>query len=140
MIPRRSKYFREWQAIAKINFTPGVLADMKEAKAHITHELYSEQSAINTIEKNMKRIRQLAAFPMIGAPLSSIIDLQVLHRFPLYGNYTAFYKVEDGRVYIIRVFYRRRTLCRCFSEKYITNKQKAADQRAAAIYVFGIMG
>ena len=62
--------------MAKINFTPDALEDMKEIKAYITDELCSEQSAINTIEKIMKRIRQLADFPEIGAPLSSIISLK----------------------------------------------------------------
>ena len=52
--------------MAKINFTPDALEDMKEIKAYITDELCSEQSAINTIEKIMKRIRQLADFPEIG--------------------------------------------------------------------------
>jgi plasmid stabilization system protein ParE len=82
---------------------------MKEIKAYITDELCSEQSAINTIEKIMKRIRQLADFPEIGAPLSSIINLQVPYRFLVCGNYTAFYKVEGGdEVHIIRVLYGRR--------------------------------
>ena len=44
-------------AMAKINFTPDALEDMREIKAYITDELCSEQSAINTIEKIMKRIR-----------------------------------------------------------------------------------
>ena len=96
--------------MAKINFTPDALEDMKEIKAYITDELCSEQSAINTIEKIMKRIRQLADFPEIGAPLSSIISLEVPYRFLVCGNYTAFYKVEgdDDEVHIIRVLYGRR--------------------------------
>ena len=82
---------------------------MKEIKAYITDELCSEQSAINTIEKIMKRIRQLLAdFPEIGAPLSSIISLEVPYRFLVRGNYTAFYKVEGDEVHIIRVLYGRR--------------------------------
>ena len=84
--------------MAKINFTPDALEDMKEIKAYITDELCSEQSAINTIEKIMKRIRQLADFPEIGAPLSSIISLEVPYRFLVCGNYTAFYKVEGDEV------------------------------------------
>ena len=76
--------------MAKINFTPGALEDMKEIKAYITDELCSEQSAINTIEKIMRRIRQLADFPEIDAPLSSIISLEVPCRFLVCGNYTAF--------------------------------------------------
>ena len=58
--------------------------------------------------KIMKRIRQLADFPEIGAPLSSIISLEVPYRFLVCGNYTAFYKVEGDEIHIIRVLYGRR--------------------------------
>ena len=94
--------------MAKINFTPDAIDDMKAIKAYITDELCSEQSAINTIEKILKRIRQLGSFPEIGAPLSSIIDLEVPYRFLVCGNYTAFYKVDGEDVHIIRVLYGRR--------------------------------
>ena len=94
--------------MTKINFTPDALEDMKEIKAYITDELFSEQSAIKTIENIMKRIRQLADFPEIGAPLSSIISLEVPYCFLVCGNYTAFYKVEGDEVHIIRVLYGRR--------------------------------
>ena len=94
--------------MAKINFTPDALEDMKEIKAYITDELCNEQSAIHTTQKIMKRIRQLADFPEIGAPLSSIINLEVPYRFLVCGNYTAFYKVEGDEVYIIRVLLGRR--------------------------------
>ena len=94
--------------MAKINFTPDAMEDMKQIKAYITDELCSEQSAINTTQKIMKRIRQLGSFPDIGAPLSSIINLEVPYRFLVCGNYTAFYKVEGDEVNIIRVLYGRR--------------------------------
>ena len=63
--------------MAKIHFIPDALEDMKEIKAYITDELCSEQSAINTTQKIMKRIRELSGFPETGAPLSSIINLAV---------------------------------------------------------------
>ena len=94
--------------MAKINFTPDDLEDMKEIKAYITDELCSEQSAINTIEKIMKRIRLLEDFPEIGAPLCSVISLEVPYRFLVCGSYIAFYKVEGDEVHIIRVLYGRR--------------------------------
>ena len=81
---------------------------MKEIKAYITDELCSEQSAINTVEKIMKRLRQLGSFTESGAPLSSIINLEVPYRFLVCGNYTAFYKVEANEVRIIRVLNARR--------------------------------
>lgn len=94
--------------MAKINFTPDALEDMKEIKSYITDELCSEQSAINTIDKILKRIRQLADFPEIGAPLSSIINFEVPYRFLVCGNYIVFYKVYNDEVHIIRVLYGRR--------------------------------
>ena len=104
-------------AMAKINFTPDALEDMKEIKAYIADELCSERSAINTTQKIMKRIRQLADFPEIGAPLSSIINLEVPYRFLVCGNYTAFYKVEADEVHIVRVLYGRRNFMQILFDK-----------------------
>lgn len=94
--------------MAKINFTPDALEDMKKIKAYITDELCSEQTAIDTIEKIIKRIRRLADFPEIGAPLSSVINLEVPYRFLVCGNYNVFYKVDGDEVHIIRVLNSRR--------------------------------
>ena len=94
--------------MAKINFTPAALEDMKEIKVYITDELCSDQAAINTIQKIMERINQLADFPEIGAPLSSIICFDVPYRFLVCGHYTAFYKYDEDEVHIIRVLYGRR--------------------------------
>ena len=94
--------------MAKINFTPDALEDMKEIKAYIIEELCSEESAIRTVGNITKRIRRLSDFLESGAPLSSIINLEVPYRFLVCGNYTAFYKVEADEVHIIRVLYGRR--------------------------------
>lgn len=94
--------------MAKIHFTPAAIEDMKGIKAYITDELCSEQAAIHTVKKIMDRIRQLTDFPASGAPLSSIMDLDVPYRFLVCGNYTAFYKVEGDTVCIIRVLHCRR--------------------------------
>lgn len=94
--------------MAKINYSPSALEDLREIKSYISEELCSEPAAINTIEKIMKRIRQLADFPELGAPLSSIIDLEVPYRFLVCGNYIAFYKTDTDNVYIIRVLYGKR--------------------------------
>ena len=94
--------------MAKINYSPSALEDLREIKSYISEELCSEPAAINTIEKIMKRIRQLADFPDLGAPLSSIIDLEVPYRFLVCGNYIAFYKTDADNVYIIRVLYGKR--------------------------------
>ena len=89
--------------MAKIRFTPDALEDMKGIKAYIANELCDEPSALLTVQKIMDRIRRLADFPNLGAPLSSIILLDVPYRFLVCGNYMVFYKTERGEVYIIRV-------------------------------------
>jgi addiction module RelE/StbE family toxin len=94
--------------MAEICFTPDALEDLKEIKAYITDELCSETAAKNMIEKIMKRIRGLADFPKLGAPLTSVVGLEVPYRFLVCENYIAFYKVEGERVHIIRVLFGRR--------------------------------
>ena len=59
--------------MAKINFSPAAINDLKEIKSYITDDLCSEQAAVNLIKKIMMRIRQLEDFPEIGAHLSSIV-------------------------------------------------------------------
>ncbi len=94
--------------MAKVAFTPGASEDMKGIKAYIADELCSEQAAVKTVQKIMERIRRLEDFPDIGAPLFSIIALEVPYRFLVCGNHIAFYKVDDNEVHIIRVLYGRR--------------------------------
>lgn len=94
--------------MANISFTPDALCDLQKIKAYITDELCSEQAAENTLAKILKRIRQLSDFPELGAPLSSIVDMDVPYRFLVCGNYTAFYKTDGTDVRIIRVLYGKR--------------------------------
>lgn len=101
----------------KIVFTPDAIEDMKEIKAYITDERGSERSAIHTVEAIMKRIRRLSDFPEIGAPLSSVISLEVPYRFLVCGSYIAFYKVEGDRVHIIRVLHGRRNFMQILFRK-----------------------
>ena len=98
--------------MVEISFSPEAVSDLQRAKAYITNELCNEQAAVNTINKIMGRIRELAAFPEMGAPLSSIVDFETDYRFLVCGNYTAFYRFENQTVYIVRVLYGRRDFMR----------------------------
>lgn len=64
------------------------------------------------METITKRIRQLGTFPESGAPLSSIIALEVPCRFLVCGNDTVFYKVDGDEVHIIRLLYGKRNFMR----------------------------
>ena len=94
--------------MAEIRFSPEAIADLQQTKSYITDELCSEQAAVHTLERILKRIRILADFPESGAPLSSIVNVDTDNRFLVCGNYTAFYKVREQTVYILRVLYGRR--------------------------------
>ena len=98
--------------MADILFSPEAISDLQQTKAYITNELCNEQAAVNTIARIMDRIRRLAAFPEMGAPLSSIVDFETDYRFLACGNYTAFYRFENQTVYIARVLYGRRDFMR----------------------------
>ena len=63
---------------------------------------------MGTIAKITKKIYRLADFPASGAPLSSIVGFETDYRFLVCENYTAFYRIENQTVYIIRVLYGRR--------------------------------
>lgn len=98
--------------MADISFSPEAVADLQETKAYITEELCNEQAAISTIAKITGRIRELSRFPEMGAPLSSIVNLETDYRFLVCGNYTAFYRYENKTVYVVRILYGRRDFMR----------------------------
>ena len=94
--------------MTEIKLSPEAIFDLQQTKAYIANELCNEQAAVNTITKITNRIRMLADFPLSGAPLSSIVSFETDYRFLVCGNYTAFYRIDNQMVYIIRVLYGRR--------------------------------
>ena len=95
-----------------IRISPRAQKDMLEIREYISEELSNPTAAANVLSIITKRIRELAEFPLMGAPLSSIIDLETGYRFLVCGQYTAFYRYEDGTVYVDRVLYGRRGFVR----------------------------
>ena len=103
--------------MTNISFSPEAVSDLQQIKNYITNEFCNEQIAISTIAKITDRIRELATFPEMGAPLSSIIDFNTNYRFLVCNNYTAFYLFENQTVYIVRVLYGRRDFVRILFEE-----------------------
>ncbi|GAB6275419.1 MAG: type II toxin-antitoxin system RelE/ParE family toxin [Peptococcaceae bacterium] len=85
---------------------------MLEIKKYISEELCNPTAANNVLSIITKRIKELAEFPLIGAPLSSIIDIETGYRFLVCRQYTTFYRYEDDTVYVDRVLYGRRNFIR----------------------------
>ena len=91
-----------------IVFAPEAVNDLLNIKAYIAEELQNVTAATNTVSKITKAIRVLSEFPESGPLLSSIISVNTNYRFLVCGNYTAFYKLENNSVQIIRILYGRR--------------------------------
>ena len=91
--------------MAEIRFSPDATEDLRRAKVYIAEDLCSASAAVNTIGKIFENIRILSAFPLSGAPLSSVTELDIDYRFLVCGSYIAFYRYEQDTVYIIRVLY-----------------------------------
>lgn len=102
--------------MAKIKFSADAVSDMQQIKTYITEELCNEQAAVDTVDKIMKRIRVLETFPKSGAPISSVVPFDISYRFLVCGHYTAFYRVENETVFIVRILYGRRDFMRILFE------------------------
>lgn len=98
--------------MSEIKFSPEAVKDLQQIKAYISNELLSEQAANNTVNKILKNIRMLSEFPNSGTPLSGAVGIETDYRYLVCGNYTAFYRVENETVYIVRILYGRRDFMR----------------------------
>jgi plasmid stabilization system protein ParE len=82
--------------------------DLEDIGDYIAKKLKSPQAALNTIRGIKKAIGKLEDFPLIGTPLSSIVNVDTDYRCVGYGNYLAFYRPVGDNVYVDRVLYGRR--------------------------------
>jgi len=92
----------------EIHYSHESSIDLAEIEKYITEDLDSPKAAKNTIAKITKKIRRLEMFAELGAPLSSIVDIETDYRFLVSGNYLSFYRIDGKKIYIIRIIYGRR--------------------------------
>ncbi|WKV08438.1 type II toxin-antitoxin system RelE/ParE family toxin [Thermoanaerobacterium sp. CMT5567-10] len=98
--------------MVNLKISPKAQKDMLEIKEYIFEELGNPTAATNVLAKITKRFRDLMEFPLIGAPLSSVIKIETSYRYLTCGQYTAFYRYENDTVYVDRVLYGRRDFMR----------------------------
>ena len=92
----------------KINYSGAAIIDLEQIGDYIAQQLKNPQAALNTVNKIQDAIDKLANFPLIGAPLSSIYEINTDYRFLVCGNYLAFYRLLESEVLIDRILYGRR--------------------------------
>ena len=86
--------------------------DLNEIWDYIASELQNTSAAERVVTGILDAVQQLESFAELGAPLSSIADVEGGFRFLVTGNYLTFYRIENGEVYIDRILYGRRDYLR----------------------------
>ena len=76
----------------KISYSGAAIIDLEQIGDYIAQQLKNPQAALNPVNKIQDAIDKLVKFPLIGAPLSSIYEINTDYRFLVCGNYLAFYR------------------------------------------------
>lgn len=96
----------------KIYYSAESRRDLNEIWDYIASELQNASAAERVVTGILDAVQQLADFAELGAPLSSIADVEGGFRFLVVGNYLTFYRIEGREVYIDRILYGRRDYLR----------------------------
>ena len=96
----------------KIHYTKESRRDLDEIWDYIVSELQNLSAAERIVNSIMDAVDQLEDFAEVGAPLSSIANVESDYRFLVTGNYLTFYRVNGNEVYVDRVLYGRRDYLR----------------------------
>jgi addiction module RelE/StbE family toxin len=115
--------------MSKIVFSPEAISDLEQIKEYIAEELSETKASLKIVSEILKHIRQLDDFPLSGASLSSIVEMDTDYRFLVCGKYTTFYRFEDEIVYVVRVLYSRRDFMRILLNSQDDNMMSEAESR-----------
>jgi len=94
--------------VIKIDYSPSAIRDLDQIGEYIENELKSPAAALSTVTGIQDAIDNLSVFPLMGASLSSIVNIDTDYRFLVCGNYLAFYRTNEKNVYIDRILYGKR--------------------------------
>ncbi|WP_300764464.1 type II toxin-antitoxin system RelE/ParE family toxin [uncultured Oscillibacter sp.] len=97
----------------KIYYSMESRRDLNEIWEYIASELQNTSAAERVVTDILDAVQQLEDFAELGAPLSSVADVEGGFRFLVTGNYLTFYRIKSsGGVYIDRILYGRRDYLR----------------------------
>lgn len=102
-----------------LHLSPEAQNDLIDIKAYIREELENPQGAMATVSKITSSIGLLRDHGYIGAPLSSVAEIDSDYRFLVSGNYLIFYRAQGRDIYIDRVLYGRREYLRILFDEHI---------------------
>ena len=96
----------------KIHYTTESRRDLDEIWDYIASDLQNITAAERIVNRIMDDVDHLESHAEMGAPLSSIADIESDYRFLVTGRYLTFYRVHGSDVYVDRVLYGRRDYLR----------------------------
>ena len=96
----------------KIHYTVESQRDLDEIWDYIASDLQNVSAAERIVNRIMDDVDHLENHAEMGAPLSSIADIESDYRFLVTGSYLTFYRVRDNDIYVDRVLYGRRDYLR----------------------------
>jgi len=94
--------------VAEVKYSAASISDLEQIGDYIAETLKNPVAALNTVNKICETIDTLNLFPLIGAELSSITEIDTDYRFLISGNYIVFYRIQTDCVNIDRVLYGKR--------------------------------
>lgn len=92
----------------KIHYTAESRRDLDGIWDYIAFDLQNITAAKRTVNRIMDDVDRLESHAEMGAPLSSIADVESDYRFLVTGSYLTFYRVQGSDIYVDRVLYGRR--------------------------------
>ena len=81
----------------RIRYSNQSRRDLDEIWDYIATELQNTPAAVRIVNAIMDSVDQLIDFAEMGAPLSSIANVESDYRFLVHGNYLTFYRVQETR-------------------------------------------
>lgn len=85
---------------------------MNDIWNYITNDLENPTAATNVVNTITATLDRLVEFPEMGAPLSSIANVENDYRFLISSSYMSFYRTAIPNIYVDRVLYARRDYMR----------------------------
>ena len=95
----------------RVQYSPKSKEDLMRIKSYITSE-FDENLAKEVIKKVMARIRNLEEFPLMGKPLSNLIDVPTDYLYLVTEKNYVFYRNEEKTVKVLRVLNERQDYMR----------------------------
>jgi len=105
----------------KLSYSVKARRDLDAIWDFYIDEFQNVDAAVRIMDAITADIDQLADFPELGPPLSSIADMDAGYRFLVTGNYLSFYRVDGADIRIDRILYGRRDYLRALIEGMAEN-------------------